>query len=258
MLSLYSEKNKDRGLFVVINFILVEDNRFFHEILKNIIDEYMAKIKIDYTIYSFFDYTNEVYEIINDDTILNKIYILDIVCPSNSGTSAATEIRKNDIKSFVIFITNYYNQYQQVMLANYFMFLAFINKKKNYKKELCTALNIGTKAISDTNIVRINHGSLKLTLEKKDILYVNIKNRRTYIVTSYQTFDLAMSLQELFLLLGKGFMYCHKSIIVNTSQIKNIDSKNREICFDEEHYVVASKALIKNITKEFNKICIKK
>lgn len=186
MLSLYSEKNKDRGLFVVINFILVEDNRFFHEILKNIIDEYMAKIKIDYTIYSFFDYTNEVYEIINDDTILNKIYILDIVCPSNSGTSAATEIRK------------------------------------------------------------------------KDILYVNIKNRRTYIVTSYQTFDLAMSLQELFLLLGKGFMYCHKSIIVNTSQIKNIDSKNREICFDEEHYVVASKALIKNITKEFNKICIKK
>lgn len=87
----------------------------------------MSKLKIDYKIYSFFNYTNEVYEIINNNTISNKIYILDIACPSNSGTSAATEIRKSDIKSFVIFITNYYNHYQQIMLANYFMFLAFIN-----------------------------------------------------------------------------------------------------------------------------------
>lgn len=89
-------------------------------------------------------------------------------------------------------------------------------------------------------------------------MYVNIKNRRTYIVTTYRTFDLSMSLQEIFLLLGKGSMYCHKSTIFNILQVKDIDSKSREIYFDGGQYVVASKSLIKEISKEFNKICIKK
>ena len=242
----------------MINFILVEDNHFFNETVINIINEFMQRTNLDYKVYSFFDYTDGVYEIINDDSIKNKIYILDIVCPSDSGTNFATEIRKRDIHSFLIFITNYYDKYQQAMLSEYYMFLAFINKRKNYKKDLIKALGIGTKTIDDNNIVRINQGTLKITLEKKNILYVYIEDRRTYIVTTYRSFDLSMSLQEILSLLGKGFMYCHKSIIINASRIKNIDSKNREIYFDEEHYVVASKTLIKEVIKEFDKLCIKK
>ncbi len=245
-------------MYIVMNFILIEDNHFFNEKITKIINEYMKRTYLDYKIYPFFDYTAEVYKIIDDNTIQNKIYILDIVCPSNKGTNVATHIRKNDIKSFLIFITDYYDDYQQTMLSEYFMFLAFINKKQNYKEDLFNALHLGTKAINDNNIVRIEKGTLRLTLAKKDILYVHIKDRRTYIVTRYETFDLSMSLQEIFFLLKNGFMYCHKSIIINVLQIRNIVSKTREVYFDEEHYVVASKVLIKEVIDEFEKLCTKK
>ena len=89
-------------LYIVMNFILIEDNHFFNEKITKIINEYMKRTYLDYKIYPFFDYTAEVYKIIDDNTIQNKIYILDIVCPSNKGTNVATHIRKNDIKSFLI------------------------------------------------------------------------------------------------------------------------------------------------------------
>lgn len=241
----------------MINFIVVEDNHFFNDKIINIIQMYMSKIKLDYKIYSFFDYSEKVYDFIENDSLTNKIYILDIECPSGKGTDAARKIRNIDIKSFIIFITAYYNKYQQVMLSNYFMFLAFINKKDDYEKDLENALNIGVLKINDNNIIRISQGSLRVTLEKKDILYVYIKERRTYVVTTYQIFDTSMTLQDMILILGKNFMYCHKSIIINIENVKNIISKNREIYFDPEHYVIASKGLIKEVIKQFKLLCVK-
>lgn len=241
----------------MINFILVEDNHYFNEIIINIVNKFMKKFNIDYKFYSFFDYTKQVYEIINDETMSNKIYILDIVCPSNYGTSITSQIRKNDIKSFIIFITAYYNQYQQTMLSQYFMFLAFIDKEKNYEQDLINALDIGISKINDNNIIRISHGSLKITLEKKDIRYIYIEERRTYIVTNYNTFNTSMTLREMFSILGYNFIYCHKSIIVNVEAIKNILPKSREIYFDDKDYIVASKTLIKNVIRQFEDLCIK-
>lgn len=215
----------------MIKFVVCEDNEIFNDKYVEIINKVAIKLKIEYEIISFTDYNKELQKIIDSNDI--KIYILDIQLPHSYGTDIARKIRIKDIRSFIIFITSYYNKYTADMLENKFMFLKYIDKEKNYTKELNNILIYAINNIKNNNIIILKNDGIQYRIETKNIIYIQfIKiDRKVCIVTLYGSFLFNKSLNEIYDMLNDNFMYSFKSCIVNTEQIKNIDNKNKIIKF---------------------------
>lgn len=116
----------------MIHFIVVEDNKYHKELVTNTITKVMMKNDFAYKIFSFEDYNEQFYDILNFN-LCNKVYFLDIKTPTENGISVARQIRQNDIQSLLIFMTAYKDQYAEAILKANFMFYAFLNKKMNSK-----------------------------------------------------------------------------------------------------------------------------
>lgn len=89
----------------MINFVVCEDNKIILQRNIDIINRVMFKNNINYRVYSFSNYCDDLKKLIKSD-IGKKIYILDIELEDVSGIDIAINIREKDLNSFVIIITN--------------------------------------------------------------------------------------------------------------------------------------------------------
>ena len=162
-----------------------------------------------------------------------KIYILDIQVKNKTGIEMAKIIRKNDIESMIIFFTAYYNKYLKEIIKSRFMFLDFINKEDDYKKELKIALVSVIKNINKKNIIRFRSQNIIYTINVNDILYITRnKDRKCIIKTDYTEYEVNKNLKDLYNLLDSRFSYSHRACIVNEERIVLHDKKNKIITFD--------------------------
>lgn len=91
----------------MIKFIIVEDEKEYQDIYKNIIDKIMFKNDNNYEIQTYERYTPKLKSVIKDQTD-TKIYIMDIeIQGEKSGLDIGREIRKDDWDSEILFITNH-------------------------------------------------------------------------------------------------------------------------------------------------------
>lgn len=215
----------------MIKFVICEDIKTFKDIYISIINKLAIQFNIEYEIFCFTSYNSKLQNIIDSDDI--KIYILDIELDNAYGTDIANKIRMNDIKSFIIFITSYYNKYTASILENKYMFLKYINKKIDYQKELIDTLTYAIKNVNKNNIIILKNDGIQHRIETKDIVYIYfIKvDRKINVITTYGTFPFNKSLNEIYEMLNDNFMYSFKSCIINTEQIKSINSKDKIIKF---------------------------
>lgn len=80
----------------MIKFIIVEDEKEYQDIYKNIIDKIMFKNDNNYEIQTYERYTPKLKSVIKDQTD-TKIYIMDIeIQGEKSGLDIGREIRKDD------------------------------------------------------------------------------------------------------------------------------------------------------------------
>ena len=90
----------------MLKFVVCEDRE--NDLIKSvqIINKAMMKYDIEYKIHKFEEYNKEFEEIIREpfDT---KIYLLDIELPGVEGLEIASEIRKQDDDSYILFITSH-------------------------------------------------------------------------------------------------------------------------------------------------------
>ena len=68
----------------MIKFIICEDNISTLERTGQTITKSMMKYDMDYKVYKFTGYTNELKELINEEGNI-KVYILDVEMPGTSG-----------------------------------------------------------------------------------------------------------------------------------------------------------------------------
>lgn len=133
----------------------------------------------------------------------------------------------------IIFITAYYEKYIQDILKSKFMFLDFINKQNDYRKELTITLEYALKNIKKKNIIRFKNSGIIYTLSTKEILYISRdKDRKCTIKTESNEFIVLKTLVELYELLDESFTYSHRACIVNLDRIKLYNKKEHLITFD--------------------------
>lgn len=217
----------------MINFIICDDKQEYIEEIIKVIDNVMIKNNLDYNKHIFDEYGQEFLSLIYKKMSF-KIYILDIQVKDKTAISIARLIRKNDIDSMIVFLTAYYDKYLQEIVKSRFMFLDFINKKEDYKKELSDTINSVIKNIDNKKIIRFKSQNITYTINTSAILYiVRNKDRKCLIKTDYTEYEVNKTLKDLYNLLDNRFVYSHRACIVNEERIVSYDKKNKVITFDD-------------------------
>lgn len=216
----------------MINFIICDDNLMITKNVSEIIDKVMIKNDLQYEKHIFNNYNKDFLNIIKKP-LLNKIYILDIETPAESGINMARKIRQNDIDSVIIFLTSHY-ELGSVLLEDEIMFLTFISKFNNQEARIISAINKALKMIGHKQAIRFEDRGTVYTIPLKDILYItrDSVDRKTIIKTDYTEFKVNKSFQEIFGMLNNSFVQTYRSCAANKDRISSVNRKNNTIVFD--------------------------
>ncbi len=232
----------------MINFVICDNKTDYIKEISKVVDRVMMGNNLDYKKHIFTEYNQDFLSLIHKKMSF-KIYILDIQVKDKTAIQIAKIIRKTDIESMIIFLTAYYNEYLEEIVTSKFMFLDFINKKRNYKKELEITLNSVIENINKKHIIRFKSQNIIYTINVSDILYIlRNKDRKCVIKTDFTKYEVNKSLKDLYNLLDDRFTYSHRACIVNEERIMVHDRKNKMITFDtgDKIDIVSSRFQLKN------------
>ena len=216
----------------MINFIVVDDNVKYLEIICNVITQVMMKNSFAYKTYSFDEYDNKFLDILNSD-LSNKIYILDIETRSSSGIDIARKIRKNDVDSIIIFAT-IHNEAGLCLLRDDLMFLTFLCKFDDFENRLFNSINKALEFINRKSFLRFNDKGVLYTICIKDILYVikESNDRKCIIKTNNNEYRVNLTLKDIMSYGNDSLVQSHRCCLVNKDRIRVLNKKNRTIEFD--------------------------
>ena len=239
---------------MLYNFIVCEDNKIFNSCYQEIITNVAKKLNINFMIHSFTKYNEEFKKLIYNNNVENKIYILDLLMPGISGDKIANVIRENDLASFIIFITSYHDEYEDIITNGEYFYLKYIDKEKNFKGVLFDTLK--------RNIEKKKHIET-LKFEIKNKFYQIIPNEITYICTEDRkvaihntqkdSISIPTTLNKLQKMLSDKFILSKNCCLVNISRISIIDKNDRIIFFDNKDKTnLVSRLYLKKIINKLN------
>lgn len=119
----------------MINFIIVEDNKYFLKKFNDIVMEYMFDSNYSFDIKTFSSYDENFYNLVNTK-LLNKVYLLDIHTTYVNGIDVAKMIREKDLDSIIIFLSAYEDDYYKDILRSSIQYFCFISKCEDFEKTL--------------------------------------------------------------------------------------------------------------------------
>ena len=216
----------------MINFIVVDDNRKFLDIMSDIITKTMMSNKFVYKTHKFVEYDSDFYDIMNS-SLSNKIYILDIETREASGIDVARKIRKHDIDSIIIFAT-VHNEAGLVLLKDDLMFLNFICKFDDFENKLSNSINKALEFIHHKVNIKFEDRGTIYTIPLSDILYVTKESndRKCIIKTANSEFKVSLTLKEVVELCDNKLLQTHRSCFVNMDRVRVVDKHDNIIVFD--------------------------
>lgn len=216
----------------MINFILVDDDQKFVEVVKGHINNKMLKTKFDYKIHAFYDYDKKFF-----DSIVkiknNKIYILDIETNSASGIDIARKIREKDVDSVIIFVTSH-NELGSEIVKEQLMFLTFICKFTNFEISLRNAITKSLEILNHKTTIRFVDTSVVYTIPIKDILYVTRDSidRKCIIKTDYGEYKVGKTLAEIKAISKGELVQTHRACLINEDRIRTFSKNDNTVKFD--------------------------
>lgn len=232
----------------MINFIICDDNEKVLKINVGIVKKLMFKNDINYKIYSFVSYNNDLKNIINKD-MGQKIYIIDIDLGNISGIDLVRKIRKDDWDSKVIFATAHNELFPQVV-KDRLMIFDFISKFDDYENSLTSSILEILKIYNFDRFININIRKVMHSIRCKDILYLTYEkfDRKTTIITLNEKYKVSKSLKSLSLSLPKNFIKINNHCIINTCNVSKMTSSGelRFINGSKLSEKITDKELLKN------------
>ncbi|MDY5996281.1 MAG: LytTR family DNA-binding domain-containing protein, partial [Bacilli bacterium] len=190
------------------------------------------KYDIEYKVYKFPKYTNELSKLINETGDV-KIYILDVELPGISGLEIASEIREDDDDSIIIFATAH-PDYRDDIFYSRLSAIDYIPKQQLYQERLQNTIEyvIDKKYKNKSISIISKHNHCKILY--KEINYIEkcqMQNKCIIHLVDGETKEVITSITKMKEQLGNTFFQTHKSCLVNLKNIKNIDYSNCIITF---------------------------
>lgn len=219
-----------------------------NKILKN--DAYQGKI-----VFSS-ESAKEILSFIYDNSIKNAIYILDIELKNGeNGLELANLIKKYDRSSYIIFVTGHISYLKESFLFKTEA-LDFI-LKSNEKA-------LGERLYKDIREILKNENSPTFSFIYKGKSYKLPVNQINYVSTSYFDHELVVhAIDKDYKIRGDlnhikenfpDFLFIHRSILVNCSNICVINKEKKQILFKNSKKIKGSERKFKSFLESFHKI----
>jgi len=217
----------------MLRFITCDDEKEALEKTVLAIRTIMMPYDYDYKISKFTRYDEEFEKIVKTPGE-QKIYILDIEMPKVSGLEIASEIRENgDWESMIIFVTAHPECKDDIFYSR-LMALDFISKYYNYEKRLEETLTKILDIYNIKNTLIFNYDYITYRVPINKILYIEkiTGDKKCLIVTENgEKFEVVSTLKKLMKNLTSEFYQSHKSCVVNTKKIYQVDYLTCTITF---------------------------
>lgn len=201
----------------MIKIAVCDDEKQVRLRLLTIIQQYFDEIGREVWLVGF----REGQELL-DAKIRFDIIFLDIEMPGLNGIETAKKLRKWDVTSKIIYVTNYDNYQRNAYEVHAFDYLSKPVKDKNIFKTLAEAVHYLDNAPEKPKCVLETEEGI-VTIEIEDIYYFKYSSRRVSIHTKQGNYIASYSLKGLYEKFKKyNFETPHKSFIVNSFYVKRI------------------------------------
>ena len=230
--------------YKVVNFIMVEDNKFHINRTKEIIVNYMMKNSLLFDILIFSNFSDKLIDIIeNHDE--NHIYILDYELPDCTAIDIARMIRQYDWTSPIIIFTvngglalDSFKQRLQI--------LDFVDKQVNAEKNLDELFDICLSQLKIRKTLKFTIGATHYSIDYDKIKYIyrDTSDRKSIVVTDTDEYSVNKTLiQFLEKLDDKRFMFTHNACICNMNKVVAFNWKDNMLTLaDGEEIFYLSKS----------------
>lgn len=210
----------------MINIIICDDNDIFLKGLIDTVNNFFKNKRLKYKIHPFQDYGKEFIDIVQNQKIENKIYILDIETPTSNGIQIAKIIRKTDLNSKLIYISSYTKKYLEAVSKSDTMYIGYLSKKDDYQGKLKTLLNKIIKNGFRLEVIHFHDQGCFFNLDMREINYIDTDTKNRKIIIHMLTTSLAInkSLKEMIELLDYRFEYSHRGCIINRENALYVDT----------------------------------
>ena len=176
------------------------------------------------------DSTSELLDYVHHKHV--DLLFLDISLKDKiSGLDIAEEIRKFNKDIQFIFTTGHFEYVMEAYKVNTFDYLVKPISQSKLEETLLRFIDY-TKH-SNNNFIKINGTTF---INQNDILYIQKDGVKTIYHTSdcyYEAYDSFSKIQNV---LPKNFIRCHKSYIVNISNIDHVESSRNTIFFNNDNF----------------------
>lgn len=217
-----------------MEFVICDDEKLFRSTIKKVIDKLLINSDDYYHVSEFEKFDSSFKKLINNKQ--SKIYILDIeIKDSISGIDIAREIRKQDWNSIILLVTSHNELGYQALKAQ-IMLLDFISKYDNCEKNLERALRKAMSQLGSKKAIKFESDGVSYIIHLDDIVYIvkDTVERKCVIKTTYNEIVVNKTLNYMLENLDERFYLSHRSCIINTDKVRNVDWKNSIIKFDTD------------------------
>ena len=211
----------------MIDFIMIEDDLYYLNETKKVIDNVMMNYDIYYNFIAHDKYRKEL---LNKDSF--KVYIISY---NTDSIELIKYIREelDDWKSLIIMIYKNKEEKNKILKENLFI-VDYIDKNKYFEEKLLRNIQICLKNYDQRpNSLRYTYKNIIYNIEYNKILYIEKEqdNKRCIIYTKTKNYYIPGTLNKVKTLLDNRFIKTSRSHIINTEEIMSYDIKINIITF---------------------------
>lgn len=232
-----------------MNLFLCDDQPEFMAEFEKQLNEYFISRNLFFQLFSYSNGTQLL-----DSKIYPDIIFLDIKMEGLSGLETAKNIRKNNSRSKIIFLTSY----KQYVFQSFDVDASHYLIKPVNPKKLHTVLDhvIGQLTASSTQFLTFQSGQVTIRLPYSEIMFLEVQNRKIIVHARTETANFYGKLEILEKNLPPQFFRCHRSFIANMDFILRFNktdlffTNGETIPVSKRKYPDFSLAFMKFIQKE--------
>lgn len=201
--------------------ILCDDNTYSLHTLSAMLQSIFDKNDIDAKIENIFTNPNELLSYTENNEV--DILFLDIDLKSDiNGIELAAKFRKKNKSAYIIFLTAHF---EFAMLAYKVKTFDYLLKPFSISKLEETVLRLSDDAFKNKEQY-VKFGNGKYIIKQSDIFYIEKEKSKSIVHTAQSDIEVYASFNNLSVCLPENFKRCHKSYIVNTEKISEINTKD--------------------------------
>lgn len=209
-----------------INIAVCDDEQYVHDEIKRFIRTYAEEKKIEYCLSHLYS-ANELLSFPNFIDIL----LLDIEMPEMDGIEAAYKLNDKGMDCKIIMLTCRTDRFKEAFKIGAIRFVT----KPIEKIELFEAMDEARVRMIGHEMVQVSCDNRSYSIMQKDIVYIMADGSSTRIFTQKNVYRSENTLSGWEKILNKKiFFMCHRSYLINLSNITQIDKSTAVLTTGEK------------------------